>query len=80
MLKHNDEICVNDICEIINLSLSSVSQHLRKLRDFGLITNRKSGTYTIYSIKLKYLDILNDTLQLFENIKSNTAISLQIEL
>jgi ArsR family transcriptional regulator len=42
---------VSEIMERLNLKQSTVSQHLRLLRDCGVVTTRKEGREIIYSIR-----------------------------
>ena len=44
------ELCVFHICEIVGGSQSSVSQHLRKLKDAKVVKCVKAGNQVLYSI------------------------------
>ncbi len=44
------EKCVNDLAEILNISHSSVSQHLAILRSKGLIKEQKAGRFVFYRL------------------------------
>lgn len=44
------ELCVNEIAELLQLSMSSTSQHLKILRDNQLLKSRSEGTQSFYSI------------------------------
>lgn len=43
-------VCVCDITERIGLTQGTVSHHLRKLLDAGLITCERRGTWAFYSL------------------------------
>ena len=43
----NQEMSVGDIAEAINTSLQNASQHLRLMKDRGILTSRRKG-HTIY--------------------------------
>ncbi len=43
------EHSVNDLAEHVGASASSVSQHLRQLRELGLVTQRRQGNFIFYS-------------------------------
>lgn len=45
-----DDVCVCEFVEIFQTSQPSVSQHLRKLRDKGLVKERKQGQWVFYSL------------------------------
>lgn len=44
------EVCVCDFTDVLNISQPAVSQHLRKLKEAGIITERKVGTWKHYRI------------------------------
>ncbi len=45
-----DECNVNSIVKRLDLPQSTVSQHLQKLQDKGIITPRKNGVITCYRV------------------------------
>ncbi|PTL37878.1 ArsR/SmtB family transcription factor [Alkalicoccus saliphilus] len=45
-----DDICVCEFVDYFQMSQPSVSQHLRKLRDKGLVKERKQGQWVFYSL------------------------------
>ena len=49
-LVQEDELCVCDVANIINSSLSTASHHLRLLRNMGLAKYRKEGKLVFYSL------------------------------
>lgn len=52
MMKILDEhdCCVCEFVEIFNMSQPSISQHLRKLKDVGLVQEERRGQWIFYSI------------------------------
>ena len=59
-----DEMCVCDIAEILEISDSAVSQHIRKMRDSNLLKSRRSAQTIFYSFQdnmyiKKLIDILD---------------------
>lgn len=44
------EVCVCDFIDVLNISQPAVSQHLRKLKEANIITERKVGTWKHYRI------------------------------
>ncbi len=46
----NGEVCVCDLVDVLGISQPAVSQHLRKLKEAGIITERKVGTWKHYRI------------------------------
>ncbi|MEN1968019.1 metalloregulator ArsR/SmtB family transcription factor [Lentibacillus sp. N15] len=49
ILDHHD-CCVCEFVEIFQASQPSISQHLRKLRDVGLVKEERKGQWIFYSI------------------------------
>lgn len=47
LLDIEEELCVCDLAEILEVSVAGASQQLRKLREAGAITSRRAGN-TIY--------------------------------
>jgi DNA-binding transcriptional ArsR family regulator len=50
LLSEYKKLCVCDISDILNISQSSISQHLRKLKDGKLIDNIRDGSTIFYFI------------------------------
>lgn len=42
--------CVCEFVEIFHISQPAISQHLRKLKDIGLVTEKRKGQWIFYSI------------------------------
>lgn len=52
------ELCVCEISEVLNISQSKLSFHLKTLRDAQLVNSRQQGRWTYYSINLaKFLQL-----------------------
>ena len=49
-LGKSSELCVCDLSEITNLSMPTVSHHLRKLREQGLVRARREGKLMFYRL------------------------------
>lgn len=45
-----DECCVCEFVEIFQMSQPAISQHLRKLKDVGLITEKRNKHWVFYSL------------------------------
>lgn len=45
-----EECCVCDVAHTLSQPVSTASQHLRKLRDAGLVRSRKKGKWVFYSL------------------------------
>lgn len=44
------ELCVYDICKVVNMTKSAVSHQLKVLRDYNLVKPRKQGKEVFYSL------------------------------
>jgi len=49
MLKKRS-MCVCEIDEILEIALSTISTHLKQLKNQGLISSRKNGRWVVYSL------------------------------
>ncbi|ADU28559.1 ArsR/SmtB family transcription factor [Evansella cellulosilytica] len=45
-----DECCVCELVEILQMSQPSISQHVAKLKSFNIITERRKGQWIFYKI------------------------------
>lgn len=50
LLHAHHEMCVCDLAEVLQLTVSAVSQHLRKLKDKNLVKARRVGQTILYSL------------------------------
>lgn len=75
--------CVNEITEIMSIPQSTVSRHLRVLRERKLVLTERQGTTILYKIAdpqiIEALNILRQVLgkQLRENIEIANSIDIQ---
>lgn len=56
------EVCVCDFTNVLNISQPAVSQHLRKLKEAGIITERKVGTWKHYRIQENQTSLMQNIL------------------
>ncbi|MCM3185955.1 ArsR/SmtB family transcription factor [Priestia megaterium] len=49
-----NECCVGELVEIYKASQPAMSQHLRKLKDIGLVKEKRKGHWIFYSINQTY--------------------------
>ena len=50
LLLNIKKVCVCDIADILKMNQSPISQHLRKLKDSGLLQSKREGMTIFYSI------------------------------
>lgn len=70
LLDQEHELCPCDLSDILEMTIPAISQHLRKLKDCGIIQSRKSGQTIFYSVDTSHLHLLKP---LFSIIKNQTA-------
>lgn len=66
-------LCVCDLSDILGITISAVSQHLRKLKDGGLLLDRREGQTIFYSVTPATKDFLNLA---FHQINVNQPVAL----
>src|SRR3954464_1462157 len=62
LLSTEDEVCVCTLTEALGLSQPTVSHHLRLLREAGLVTVEKRGTWSYYRLENDALNALQNAL------------------
>lgn len=50
LLENMNELCVCDLAELLGVSVSAVSQHLSKLKAYGLVKPRRDAQTIYYSL------------------------------
>ncbi|CAD5264644.1 MULTISPECIES: metalloregulator ArsR/SmtB family transcription factor [unclassified Imperialibacter] len=58
LLKREGEMCPCDLSDILEISVGGVSQHLRKLKDGGLVVDKKVGQTVFYSLVAQSTELL----------------------
>jgi ArsR family transcriptional regulator len=62
MLSSSDEVCVCALTDELGLSQPTVSHHLRLLREAGLVSAEKRGTWSYYRLEPAALERLRGAL------------------
>ncbi|MFR8103940.1 MAG: ArsR/SmtB family transcription factor [Clostridia bacterium] len=52
----NEELCVCDLCELLDLNQSTVSHQLQILRNSKLVKNRREGKQVFYSLQDEHVE------------------------
>lgn len=68
LLNMEKELCPCDLADILRMSVPAISQHIRKMKDAGMITARREGQTLYYSLNDDETAILNT---IFNSIKLN---------
>lgn len=50
-LRSGEELCVCDVAHVLNVSVSTASHHLRRLRDLRVLKYRNDGKMAYYSLR-----------------------------
>ncbi len=58
LLYEEKQLCVCDLSDILGMTISSVSQHLRKLKDRKLIETERQAQTIFYSLTNEYKNLL----------------------
>ncbi|MGL5035964.1 MAG: ArsR/SmtB family transcription factor [Microcystaceae cyanobacterium] len=64
LLRHQ-ELCVCDLCEVLEISQSKLSFHLKTLKESQLVKARQQGRWIYYSLNLPQFVILEQYLAEF---------------
>lgn len=63
LLNKENEMCPCDLSDVLEISVGGISQHLRKLRDGGLVKDNKVGQTVFYSLIEDNLEIVRPVLE-----------------
>lgn len=63
LLVQESKMCPCDFSDILDMSVGGVSQHLRKLKDAGLVKNKKVGQTIFYSIVRENASLIGPVLE-----------------
>ena len=66
-LLKGDELCVCDFADVLGMTVSAISHQLRKLKDRGIVQNRRDGLTIYYSIKDNKLEPVLQILKEFND-------------
>jgi len=69
LLQEEGQLCVCDISDILEMNISAISQHLRKLKDGKIITFKKTGQTIFYSMSVEYANIFKPVFKLISDNK-----------
>jgi ArsR family transcriptional regulator, lead/cadmium/zinc/bismuth-responsive transcriptional repressor len=72
LLDKESKMCPCDLSDILDMTVPAISQHLRKLKDAGLVETNKVGQTIFYSISESNNLILNPILELLTSEKEST--------
>lgn len=63
-----DELCVCELVAVLEMSQPSVSQHLRKLKQAGLVKERKTAQWVFYSLNTAVFPLLEEVVRVLPDV------------
>ena len=66
-----DELCACEILEKFDISQPTLSHDMRKLEEVGLVSSRREGKNTYYSLNKASLDEIEDSLKFIFHIQDD---------
>ena len=73
LLDKESEMCPCDLSDILGMTVPAISQHLKKLKDAGIVKTNKVGQMIFYSISESNNLILNPIFKLLESDKATIS-------
>lgn len=69
LLNREGRLCVCDLSDILEMNVSAISQHLRKLKDRNLIYSKKEAQTIFYSVTEDKQSLLTPFFEILDNSK-----------
>jgi len=82
-LLRDQELCVSDVYEMLDLPQANISQHLIILRQAGVVKTKKDGKHILYSLASKKISKATDFLREFlidQNQDTEVAKQLSLDI
>lgn len=73
LLSREKHLCPCDISDILDMSIPAISQHLRKLKDTGIVETTRDGQVIFYALNEQFKKILTPS---FEQIEENKLLDV----
>jgi DNA-binding transcriptional ArsR family regulator len=74
LLYEEERLCVCDISDVLGMTISAVSQHLRKLKDRNLVETDREAQTIFYSLTKEYEKLLKPFFKILDENKAIEAI------
>ncbi|OBX23373.1 MULTISPECIES: ArsR/SmtB family transcription factor [Bizionia] len=69
LLNLENELCPCDLADILKMSMPAISQHIRKIKDAGIINSRRDGQTLYYSLNRDETEIFSSIFKSIELIR-----------
>lgn len=73
LLSREEHLCPCDLSDILDMSIPAISQHLRKLKDAGIVETTRDGQVIFYALNGRFKEILTPS---FEQISDNKILEV----
>ena len=74
LLFEEKRLCVCDLSDILEMNISAISQHLRKMKDRNLLETERDAQTIFYSLTTEYEKILNPFFDILDKNKILDAL------
>jgi len=64
LVQAEGKLCVCDLSDVLEMKIPAVSQHLRKLKDAGLLVTQRKGTVIYYLVSEAHRDTVEALLNI----------------
>ncbi len=69
LLNLENELCPCDLADILKMSVPAISQHIRKIKDAGIISSRREGQTLYYSLNRDETELFNSIFKSLELVR-----------
>lgn len=69
LLFEEKRLCVCDLSDILEMNISAISQHLRKMKDRNLLETEREAQTIFYSLTPEYSTLLNPFFEILDKNK-----------
>lgn len=76
LLHKEGKMCPCDLSDVLNMTVPAISQHLRKMKDGGIVIDKKVGQTIFYSVIEENAMIIMPVLEQLYSIKNNKEITI----
>ncbi|MFB9865616.1 ArsR/SmtB family transcription factor [Rufibacter immobilis] len=75
LLYEEQNLCVCDLSDVLNMNVSAISQHLRKLKDGNIIKSKKTGQTIFYALNPEFGKLFQPYFSLIEKNQIDNPVS-----
>ncbi|WP_066833861.1 ArsR/SmtB family transcription factor [Rufibacter ruber] len=75
LLYEEQNLCVCDLSDVLNMNVSAISQHLRKLKDGNIIKSKKTGQTIFYALNPEFGKLFQPYFSLIEKNQIDNLVS-----